>query len=424
MDRNIVYPGSIPLDTDLLSVNRNIMIGLGFLAQAVFGTNTIVDGLACLPTNPASMTVTIGPGSITQIGFVDSLAYGSIPADTNDQIIKMGINVGSASFTLTAPSSVGQSINYLVQASFVEADTNPVVLPYYNASNPSQAFSGPSNLGSAQNTMRTQRVQLQLKAGVPANTGSQVLPAIDVGWTGLYQITVAYGQTQILLQPQTSGGPPGIIVLPTAPFLTWKMPALRPGFGSGVKSFINSDTFSVPAGVSQVEVEVWGAGSGSFASVPGLPSGGGSGGGYARKLVTGLIPGQSIPVTVGLGGTGGTGGGAAAGEGGTSNFGQFVSATGGRLNHLASTVAPQNGATPPGLGANGDINLMGSAGQAGMSNQGGMGGAAPIGGAQNSGTSGNAGIFPGGGAAGAGTGANNSAFDGANGAGGFVVVRW
>jgi hypothetical protein len=37
MDRNIVYPGSIPLDTDLLSVNRNTMIGLGFLARAILG---------------------------------------------------------------------------------------------------------------------------------------------------------------------------------------------------------------------------------------------------------------------------------------------------------------------------------------------------------------------------------------------------
>ena len=35
MDRNIVYPGSIPLDTDLLTINRNAMIGIGFLAKAV-----------------------------------------------------------------------------------------------------------------------------------------------------------------------------------------------------------------------------------------------------------------------------------------------------------------------------------------------------------------------------------------------------
>ena len=417
MDRNIVYPSSIPLDTDLLSINRNMMISLGFLAQAVLGANIVADGLVCQPTNPASMNVSIGPGSITQLGPIDVLAYGSIPVDSTDLIIKMGINIGSTSFHLTAPSSVGQSVNYLVEASFLEADASPIVLPYYNASNPAQSFSGPSNSGVAQNTVRTQRVQLQIKPGLPGNTGSQTTPLTDSGWIGLYQVTVAFGQTQVSAA--------NIGVIPTAPFLTWKLPALRPGFGSGVQSFVAGGNFLVPAGVTQVEVEIWGAGAGSYASVPGLPSGGGAAGGYARKLVTGLLPGQAIPVTVGSGGSGGTTGGTAASAGGASNFGQFVSASGGNLNYLATTSAPQNGATPPGIGVGGDVNFTGSAGQAGILNQGGMGGASPIGGAQNSGSTGNVGSFPGGGAAGAGTGASgNAAFNGATGGGGLVVVRW
>jgi hypothetical protein len=417
MDRNIVYPGSIPLDTDLLSINKNAMIGLGFLIQAVLGTNTVADGLQCQPTNPPSMSITIGPGSITQFGPIDLQAYGSILADPTDLIMKMGINTGSTTFNLTAPASVGQSINYLIEASFAEVDSNPVVLPYYNASNPAQSFSGPANSGSPQNTVRAQQVQLQLKAGLPSNTGSQTIPATDSGWIGLYQITVSYGQTQISAA--------NITIIPTAPFLGWKLPSLRPGFASGVQSFTSSGNFNVPAGVTQVEVEVWGGGSGSFASQPGLASGGGSGGGYARKLVTGLIPGQVVPVTVGAGGTGGSTSGAAAGPGGTSSFGQFVNATGGSLNYLATTTGLQNGATPPGIGVGGDVNFIGSAGQAGLLNQGGMGGAAAIGGAQNSGTTGNNGSFPGGGAAGAGTGATgNTAFNGATGGGGLVVVRW
>jgi hypothetical protein len=417
MDRNIIYPGSIPLDTDLLSVNRNTMIGLGFLAQAVLGTNTVADGLVCQPTSPASMSVVMGPGSITQLCPVDTLAYGSIPADLTDLIMKIGINTGSTTFGLTAPPSVGQSINYVVEASFQETDGSPVVLPYYNASNPAQSFSGPSNAGTAQNTVRTQRVQLQLKQGLPGNTGSQTTPAADSGWFGLYLITVSYAQTQVIAA--------NIVVIPTAPFLLWKLPSLRPGFGSGVQSFTNNGNFSVPAGVTQVELEIWGAGSGSYASVPGLPSGGGAGGGYARKLVTGLIPGQIVPVAVGGGGAAGSTGSATAGPGGTSSFGQFVNATGGSLNYLATTSAPENGATPPGIGVGGDVNFAGSAGQAGILNQGGMGGAAPIGGAQNSGSTGNAGSFPGGGAAGAGTGAaGNTAFNGAAGGGGLVVVRW
>jgi hypothetical protein len=419
MDRNIVYPGSIPLDTDLLTANKNFMISLGYLAQAVFGSATIVDGLSCLPTTPASLNITVGPGSITQFGPIDATAYGSIPADTTDYIVKMGTNVASVVFSLSPPSSVGQTMIYLVEAAFLEQDADPVVLPYYNASNPAQTYSGPGNSGTAQNTVRTQSVQLQLKAGVPANTGSQVPPAADAGWTVLYQITVANAQTEI-----TAGN---ITVLPAAPFVSWKLPQLRPGFGSGVKSFLANDVFYVPAGVTQVEVEVWGAGSGSFASVSGLPSGGGAAGGYARKLVTGLTPGQAIPVSVGAGGVGGSTAGSAPGSGGTSSFGSFVSATGGSLNYLNTVAQPQFGNTPAGAGVGGDVNFWGSAGQAGIvpAYQGGMGGAAPMGGSQNSGTTGKDGAFPGGGAAGAGTGATGTTgYDGAAGAGGVVVVRW
>ncbi|HXT81274.1 MAG TPA: hypothetical protein VN702_17045 [Acetobacteraceae bacterium] len=416
MDRNLVYPGSIPLDTDILSMNRNFMIALGYLAKSVLGVGPAIDGLACSPTAPTSMSVTVGPGSLTQLSVVDVLTYGSLAPDSTP-LVKSGLNLTATSFSLAAPTTSGQSINYLIQATLEEADANPVVLPYYNAANPSQPFSGPTNSGASQSTSRVQRVQFQLKPGVPATTGSQLTPAADSGWIGLYVISVAYGQTTV-----EAGA---ISVVPTAPFLSWKLPALRPGFGSGVQNFTTSGTFTVPPGVTQVEVEVWGAGSGSYASVANMPSGGGSGGGYARARVTGLTPGQTVPVTVGSGGTGGAVGGSLPTAGGTSNFGTQVSATGGALNYLATASAPQNGGTPAGVGVGGDVNFSGSAGQAGALNQGGLGGAAPMGGAQNSGTFGNPGTFPGGGASGAGTGANGTTpYNGAAGANGLVVVRW
>jgi hypothetical protein len=421
MNRNIVYPGSIPLDTDLLNVNRNTMIALGYLAQAVLGTGPVVDGLVCTPTSPPSMTISVGPGTISQLTVIDMNPYGSLPADTADPLLKIGINTTSNSFTVAAPTTSGQSTNYLIEATFQESDTNPVVLPYYNAAQPAQPYSGPSNSAAAQNTLRAQTVELQMKSGTPAASGTQSTPPVDGGWIGLYVITVSYGQTSIT---ETS-----ISTVPTAPFLSWKLPWLRPGLGFGVQSFTTSGTFVVPAGVTQVEVEVWGGGAGSYASVSGasvgIGSGGGSGGGYARKrITTGLTPGQSIPVVVGGGGNGGTAGGGAT-SGGTSSFGSSVSATGGCLNYLANASSPQNGGTPAGSGVGGDINITGSAGQAAVLTQGGMGGAAPIGGSQNSGTTGVAGVFPGGGASGAGTGANgNTAYNGAAGAPGLVIVRW
>ena len=258
MDRILVYPGSIPLDTDILNTNRNSMVALGYLAQAILGTGTIVDGLACSPTAPASLTVSVGPGSITQLSVIDTLAYGSLPADTIDSLVKHGINLTATSFTLAPPATSNQSINYLIQAALLENDTNPVVLPYYNAANPAQPYSGPNNSGVAQNTWRVQRVQLQVKAGAAAISGSQATPPIDNGWVGLYVVTVSYGQTAI--------GAPSIAQLAAAPFLNWKLPALRPGFASAVQTFLTNGTFTVPAGVSQAEVEVWGGGSGSYAS--------------------------------------------------------------------------------------------------------------------------------------------------------------
>ena len=415
MDRNIVYPASIPLDTDILTLNRNTMIGLGYLLQMVVGSGVVVDGLTCSPTSPPSMTVTVGPGSITQISVIDTNAYGSLAADPVDPLVKMGINTQPTSFTVTAPTTSGQAVCYLIEAAFEESDTNPIVLPYYNAANPSQPYTGPSGSGNAQNTQRISAAQLQLKNGSPGNAGSETVPAADSGWVGLYVITVNYGQTTV-----TSSN---ITVLPTAPFLRSKLPALGPGFGSGVESFASSGSFQVPAGVMQIEVELWGAGAGSFASTSSAASGGGGGGGYARKRIAGLTPGQSITVAVGAGGNAGaTGVAPTSGQG--SSFGSYVSATGGTVNPLATLSSPQLGGGP-GYGQGGDLNLFGSAGQSGSGNMGGMGGAGAMGGMQNSGTNGNAGLGPGGGASGAGTGTSgDTPYPGANGAGGLVIVRW
>ena len=419
MDRNIVYPGSIPLDTDILAFNRNVMTALGYLAQAVFGSSPIVDGLNCTATTPPSMNVFVGPGMITQLTVLDQFSYGSLPGNTSSPLLKMGIAKNSAPFTLVAPTVSGQVNSYLIQATFQEIDSSPVVLPYYNASNPSQPYNGPANAGTSQPTIRSQNVQLQLKLATSSNASQATPPPVDAGWIGLYTIQVAYGQTAI----QNTG----ILTLPTAPFVYSRLQNLRSGFGSGCQTFTTPGTFTftVPAGVQQVEVEVWGGGSGTFASLPGRPSGGGSGGGYARERITQLTPGQSIPVVVGAGGAGGVVSAQGATAGGTSSFGSYVNASGGSLNPFATMTDPGNGATPAGTGNGGDVNLRGSAGQAGILNQGGMGGGAPMGGSQNSGTSGVSGVFPGGGASGAGTGADSATpYNGASGAAGMVVVRW
>ena len=87
MDRQIVWPGAIPLETDILNTNRNMMVALGRLAMDVLGTGTLVAGLACAPTSVPGMAVNIGPGAIYSLQNIDNTAYSSLAADTTDQVV-------------------------------------------------------------------------------------------------------------------------------------------------------------------------------------------------------------------------------------------------------------------------------------------------------------------------------------------------
>lgn len=113
--------------------------------------------------------------------------------------------------------------------------------------------------------------------------------------------------------------------------------------------FTASGTFTVPAGVTEVFVEVWGGGGNAGANPPHWCYGGG-GGGYAAKRVLDLVAGATIAVTVGSGG------------GGTSSFGAHCSATGG-------TNGNNNGNGTLGIGGSGiggDINVTGETGITGV----------------------------------------------------------
>lgn len=155
MDRQIVYPGAIPLETDLLNSNKYAMMGLAKLAAALMGSNTYLQGFAYTPSSPASMMVNVAKGQIYSLQNVDGTAYSSLAADTTNTILKQGVILGSTAFTLTAPTTAGRSINYLIQIAYSDTDSGATVLPYYNAANPSVAYSGPNNAGTAQNKFRS-----------------------------------------------------------------------------------------------------------------------------------------------------------------------------------------------------------------------------------------------------------------------------
>jgi len=414
VDRQIVYPGSIPLDTDLLSLQRNTMVALGYLIQATLGASPVVDDLACTPTSPASLTVQIGPGSIIASGTIDPFPFGSLPADTSDPLLKMGVNTGPVSFTLTAPVVSGQSIAYLIEASLLEADASPVVLPYYNAANPLQPFSSQSNSGAAQNTQRVQRVQLQVKPGAPANAGTQAVPPVDSGWVGLYFVIVSYGQTQLTAA--------SIAQIPNAPFVPFKLPSLAPGFSRQVV-LTASATWTAPNNVNLIKVAICGAGGGGGSGSTGYGGAGGGAGGYAKSILS-TYPGQAFFAYVGQGGTGGTTAGTPAGAGGTTNFGGLFSASGGAGG---ANAAAYSGGGAPGAGTGGSLNVLGGYGSDGNSGSlilAGNGGASFFGGGGRAAASGSSvqqqGQALGSGAGGAYGGPSN----GGTGAGGVTIIEF
>jgi hypothetical protein len=197
MNRQLIYAGQIPLETDLLSAQKNDMIALAKLAAAVLGTTTQVNGLGCNANSPAALNVVVSPGEIYSLQNIDGTAYSSLAADTTHQIVKQGILLDAITLACAAPVTAGQSVNYLIQATYADSDSDAVVLPYYNASNPSQAYSGPANAGTTNNTVRKGVCTVSAKAGIAAATGSQTTPAPDAGYVGLYVVTVANGQATV-----------------------------------------------------------------------------------------------------------------------------------------------------------------------------------------------------------------------------------
>lgn len=196
MHRQLVYPGQIPLETDVLSTNKDAYQAVAKLAQALFGSNTVVNGLSAGPTGPASLAVLIQPGEIYSVQTMDTSAYSTLGTDAS-QILKQGIITTTTTLNTPAPGTAGQSINYLIEVGFVESDANSVVLPYYNASNPSVAWSGPANSGTTQFTQRQDLASVQVKAGTAATTGTQTTPTPDAGYVGLWVVTVANGQSTV-----------------------------------------------------------------------------------------------------------------------------------------------------------------------------------------------------------------------------------
>ena len=118
-----------------------------------------------------------------------------------------------------------------------------------------------------------------------------------------------------------------------------------------IQSFTANGTYTAPSGTTRVMVQIVGGGGGSA----GYGESGG-GGGFAEGVFQ-LAAGANVTVTVGAGGAGVTYY-AVAGQGTTSSFGSYITATGGQ----GANQYIQHGGGAGGLGAGGQTNLYGGTG--------------------------------------------------------------
>ncbi len=135
-------------------------------------------------------------------------------------------------------------------------------------------------------------------------------------------------------------------------------------FNNPANNGLPANTWTVPAGVSSVKVEVWGGGGGG-GGADGGAGGGGGGGSYTINSSISVLPGQTYTITVGAGGAGGIAGTSNGATGGITTF------TG-----IGGTVTTPGGAG----GKSGNFGISGvTGGIGGSGNFNGGNGASPIG---------------------------------------------
>lgn len=139
---------------------------------------------------PGSNIITVNPGAVYQ-----AQATNDVVAQT---IVKQALLFSPVSFNLVSPSNAGNSITYVIEAQFSDLTSGNMA---------SSAL--PASFLDSTNTflpclLLNKELKLQLKAGTQAPTGTQVEPAIDPGWFGLYTVIVTYGVTNPTVYAQAS----------------------------------------------------------------------------------------------------------------------------------------------------------------------------------------------------------------------------
>ncbi|MGH3402854.1 MAG: phage baseplate assembly protein V [Streptosporangiaceae bacterium] len=166
---------------------------------------------------------------------------------------------------------------------------------------------------------------------------------------------------------QTQGS--SMVFSPSATFFGYGTLFYASAAQTVVKIFTSSGTWTAPAGVTNVKVEVWAAGGGSAASVLNnflCPGPGGGGAEFAAELTNTCAPGNVYTITVGAGGDGGTTGAPNGQAGGNSSFtgtgATTVTAHGGGRAIAGTNATPSGTPGAAGDGSANSIHFPGGAG--------------------------------------------------------------
>ena len=354
MDRPIYQTGALPRTTDVLNASKFAMYGLGFMIEAAIGSNTGIAGLAFgLVGGATPLAFTIGRGSIYTVEAADASAYSTLGTDTNS-IGKQGINPAAQTFNLaTAVGSLssGYSQYVLVEFAYSDVDTGSTVLPFYNSSNPSAPYSGPANAGTSSYTVRRGFLNVTLKYGTAAPTGSQTIPSVDSGFVPGYVILIYNGMSTLTSTNYWTH--------PSAPFFP-NLESLAAQHGNASYGTAGTFSWTCPANVYSVQAFVTGGGGAGqgISSVQQLGGTGGAGGTAIKRCA--VTPGYSYTVVCGAGGTGvasgvGNSGGSSSFGGATGNGG-VAAAAGGFINGGGGSAS------------GGDFNITGGDGMDGTGN--------------------------------------------------------
>jgi len=240
----------------LLSTCLYAQSGSGALKVTSFptGANVAVDGVNTGKTTPMSISLPVGDHEI-----VVSIPNSGWNADTRTVTIISGNN--DLSVTLLPILTTGaQGPKGEPGAQGPKGDTGPQGPQGLKGDNGSQGPQGPPG-----------------SQGPKGDSGQQG-PAGANGADGATGATGPQG-------PKGDQGPPG-------------PPGLSAGSGmNGMQDFTTSGSFTVPAGITRIHVELWGA-AGNYAHGTGTGSSSGGAGGYSATILN-VTPGDTYQVNVG-----------------------------------------------------------------------------------------------------------------------------